>query len=449
MTPLPPPLVDDLRRQRWFAAKDRTVVRVEACDRLPLPGQPETAVELVRVDLADGATETYALVRDAGSLDLLHRPPVARLLLDLVRESASLPTERGGQLLVTRTQALDQAMHGGPGEPRLLGVEQSNTSVRFDDALVLKLYRRLRPGINPELEVSRFFTECTSFRSAPQLAASAEYRAPTGETSALLAVLTYIPNRGDAWAGTLARLGGFLMSGDPTAALEPMERLARVTASMHVALASAPDDPAFAPEQVDRVDVERWTAAAAAEVGRAGDALRTRGAEPGPASPQARVLGLRHLVGSFKIRHHGDFHLGQVLEKPNGDFAIIDFEGEPLKPLALRRARASVLRDVAGMLRSFDYARHAALRQTDAHDSAMAARAETWLHAARSRFLDTYLGAIRREARELLPADGSGVTAALDAFELEKAAYEVLYEINHRPDWLPIPLAAFLGRSAA
>jgi trehalose synthase-fused probable maltokinase len=179
-----------------------------------------------------------------------------------------------------------------------------------------------------------------------------------------------------------------------------------------------------------------------AEVERAVHALiaHGHGIDPGPLF--ARADGVRALRGARKTRHHGDYHLGQVLETPEGNFAIIDFEGEPSKPLSVRRAKRSPLRDVAGMLRSFDYARHAALRTGDASDPRRRARAEDWYVAVRQAFLAAYLATVRREQADLLPAD---VAAPLAALELEKAAYEVLYELNNRPDWLAIPLQAFLS----
>jgi trehalose synthase-fused probable maltokinase len=151
-----------------------------------------------------------------------------------------------------------------------------------------------------------------------------------------------------------------------------------------------------------------------------------------------RAEGLRALTGALKARHHGDYHLGQVLERDDGSFVIIDFEGEPSRPLAQRRQKRTPLRDVAGMLRSFDYARHAALH---ASPGASGDRAVSWYAHSREVFLDEYLS-VARQHPGLLPAD---VVAPLAALELEKAAYEVMYELNNRPDWLPIPLAAFTG----
>jgi trehalose synthase-fused probable maltokinase len=181
-----------------------------------------------------------------------------------------------------------------------------------------------------------------------------------------------------------------------------------------------------------------WKRAIIDEVGQAIDALTRRQIDVEAAALLHRADGIAALQGGLKIRHHGDYHLGQVLEREDGSFAIIDFEGEPSKPLARRREKRSPLRDVAGMLRSLDYARHAALHASGGSE---VLRAHEWYVAARQAFLDTYLEAIRREHPGLLPTE---VDPPLSALELEKAAYEVLYELNNRPDWLPIPLAALV-----
>ncbi len=439
-------LLDDLRRQRWFAAKDRAVRGARVVDRAaPLGPTSDVRLELVAVDFAAGPSETYVLVRSGEVLDALGSPGVADALLERTREGAALPTEQGGALLFARTYALQAALRRVAAPPTLMAGEQSNTSIRYGDALILKLFRRLQPGINPELEVGRFLTERTSFRHAPRLAASLEYRAPDGACAALAILQTFVPNRGDAWSTTLERLAGVLAGERPEAAVRPMRRLGEVTASLHLALSSVADDPAFAPQPVSDADTRRWTRAIESQVARAAAALQARGVVVPMDRLLARARGVEALRGSLKIRHHGDYHLGQVLEQPDGDFTVIDFEGEPLKPLEARRERASPLRDAAGMLRSFDYARHAALRMGEADDPARVARAEAWHHAARDAFLTAYAATIQGGRSELLPALAGSVDRALAAFEIEKAAYEVLYELTHRPDWLPIPRAAFQG----
>ena len=216
--------------------------------------------------------------------------------------------------------------------------------------------------------------------------------------------------------------------------VDAIARLGQTTADLHLALASGPDD--FSAELITVEDITLWKAAIHNEVGQMVTALARRLINVDTTALLRRTDGLAQLQGALKTRHHGDYHLGQVLERDDGSFVIIDFEGEPSKPLAQRREKRSPLRDVSGMLRSLDYARNAALRTSG---SSHAERAAEWYAAARHAFLDRYLEAIRRRKSDLLPVE---VDAALAALELEKAAYEVLYELNNRPDWLPIPLAA-------
>ncbi|MCA1648148.1 MAG: alpha-amylase, partial [Chloroflexi bacterium] len=203
------------------------------------------------------------------------------------------------------------------------------------------------------------------------------------------------------------------------------------------ALASGTGD--FSAEPIGSADIQRWQQAIHAEVQAAFHALAHRQIGLDAARLLRRADGIVSLDRALKTRHHGDFHLGQVLERADASFAIIDFEGEPSKPLERRRQRHSPLRDVAGMLRSFDYARNTALRTGDPNDPTRLQIGVRWFACARAAFLQSYLQGVRQVEPALLPRDIDGPLAAL---ELEKAAYEVLYELNNRPDWLPIPLAA-------
>jgi trehalose synthase-fused probable maltokinase len=243
-------------------------------------------------------------------------------------------------------------------------------------------------------------------------------------------------NRGDAWTTTLARLRSVLAGAEMAESVSAMARLGTTTGDLHLALASGTGD--FASEPIGDSDIALWHAAIADEVRAAVDGLAAREIDVDPASILRRVDGVTALRGALKARHHGDYHLGQVLERDDGTFVIIDFEGEPAKPLAQRREKRSPLRDVAGMLRSFDYARNSVLREGDARDARRVSAASAWYAAVREAFLSAYLATTRQHPR-LLPDE---VEAPLAALELEKAAYEVLYELNNRPDWLPIPLAA-------
>jgi trehalose synthase-fused probable maltokinase len=219
--------------------------------------------------------------------------------------------------------------------------------------------------------------------------------------------------------------------------LVALERLGSVTGALHRALGTEPSDPAFVPEPVTPVDLAQW----ARDVGGQLDAAR-RVLGPQRLDGELDVRGgLEGLNGSHKIRHHGDLHLGQTLYRPEqNDFVIIDFEGEPLRPLADRRRKHSPLRDVAGVLRSIDYAA-ASAAPTD-----LAGWAASWQEEAARAFVAAYRAATR--GARFAPEADAAFARAVSVFELEKAAYEVVYEANHRPDWLAIPTGGLLRAAA-
>jgi trehalose synthase-fused probable maltokinase len=382
---------------------------------------------LVEVEYEAGPSETYVLA------DRLEDPAVPPALLDRFRGDA-VPTESGGSLHFSPTHLFKTIPRERTEPISPMRGEQSNTSIRFGDALILKLFRRVQFGPNPDVEVGWFLTEHSQFRGTPPVVGSLEYHSPHGGIASLALLQRFEPNRGDAWTTSLARLQAVLDGADMAQSVDAMSRLGLTTAELHLALASGSGD--FSAELITSEDISLWRGAIHDEVGKTVSALARRQITVDATALLRRADGLAHLRGALKTRHHGDYHLGQVLERDDGSFVIIDFEGEPSKPLAQRREKRSPLRDVAGMLRSFDYARNAALRSSG---SAHVERAQEWYAAARRAFLDTYLDAVRRERSDLLPAE---VEAASAALELEKAAYEVLYELNNRPDWLPIPLAA-------
>lgn len=425
-------LLDELRQARWFGAKSRVLEDARIVDSACWTDG--SALSLVEVSYADGPPDTYVL---AGSLD---DPKVGRSLLQQFR-GTSVPTQNGGGLQFRPTHLFASTLEANHLEPiGLLRGEQSNTSLRYGLALVMKLFRRVQYGPNPDVEVGVFLTERTNFRGSPGVVGTLEYVAPDGQQASLAFLQQFVANRGDAWTTTLERLQTILAGGDPAESLAAVARLAQITAELHLALADGSGDPAFRVEPITPADVAEWRTAMQHDVDQALAALAARGIHPDSTDLARRSDGLQTLVGAEKTRHHGDYHLGQVLEREDGSFMIIDFEGEPTKPLALRRERRSPLRDVAGMLRSLDYARHAAVRAGDASTTTRRERADAWYHAAHRAFQTTYVATVASRRPALLPAD---VSAALGALELEKAAYEVLYELNNRPDWLPIPLAAF------
>jgi maltose alpha-D-glucosyltransferase/alpha-amylase len=267
----------------------------------------------------------------------------------------------------------------------------------------------------------------------------------------------FVPSRGDAWAFALERARIEAIESRHVNAAESFataaRRLGEVTRGLHEALAADSGDPDFAPQAATAEDVVTWGESTARQVKQAGEALAAQAAAaalPAEIRPLARTC-LEHLpdtlararaiAASFpdgageKIRHHGDYHLGQVLVTERGEFMILDFEGEPARPLAERRRRHSALRDVAGMVRSIAYAAAAATRA--AGWSAPSDRVIHWESEARSAFLDGYFGA---GLPEFLPQSTAGAYRLLELFEIEKVFYEIAYEVNHRPDWVEIPL---------
>jgi trehalose synthase-fused probable maltokinase len=455
-----------LIHQRWFAAKTRGIAAVDVLDWAVLDADGPLVLLLLAVDgdayyvpvtvsaePAPGATITR--VGAEAVVDAHHDPRFGRRILAAIAAAASAEGRRGrfafrptpGWAFPTDPAAL--------AARRLTG-EQSNTSVVVGE-LVLKSLRRPQPGVNPDLEITRFLTTRTSFRHVPRLAGWVEY-AGAGEPATLAVLQEFVPNTGDGWTHVVSTLAGrgAAIEHHPDPLLEHVARLGAITGSLHAALASDDRDPDFRPEPIDRGDVERWSG----EIGRelAAPELQAalaHGSLDGPgAGALARTLaGLDALAGAtVKTRVHGDYHLGQVLRTPDG-FVIIDFEGEPARPLGERRRKQSPLRDVAGMLRSLDYAAHAvAFGRPEAERAAALAALGTWESRAREAFLAGYHDAVAESRVVLAPTPVPALRAACAPFELQKAAYEFRYERDNRPDWVAIPLAGIrriLGRGPA
>ncbi|MBA3034516.1 MAG: maltose alpha-D-glucosyltransferase [Gammaproteobacteria bacterium] len=352
----------------------------------------------------------------------------------------------------------------------------SNSVSLLGDRLFLKAYRHLHDGISPELEMGRFLTDAVGFKHCVPVAGSVDFHAANGAIYTLALLQEQVTNQGDAWSHTVGQFARLLDSsgaiGDEThddagPLVERMQVLARRIAQLHIALARPTGDPAFDPEPIQPLDLTSWVAAVEDECRGTLETMTQRAAawEKPLAELGARIVeALPALVTAInraahspppgvKTRLHGDLHLGQVLIC-HDDFLLIDFEGEPKRTLAERRAKHSALRDVAGMLRSFDYARHAALHQsaaTGADFERLAISARQWERSMREGFLQTY-GQVAVDGG--LYADAAEFAAAkslIDLFELEKAFYELRYEMDNRPDWIGVPLvgiAALAGVSS-
>ena len=516
-------LPEYLKACRWFAGKARTIRSVKLSEVIPVTERASQI--LLTVDYLEGEPDTYALAvafadgeraeavrrewpkaviaafRGGGAAgvlyDALYDPNFARVLMDAIARRRRFKG-RSGRLLAVPTRVF-RKLHGPHQavtlDPSLLGAEQSNTSVLYGDRLILKVFRRLEEGVNPDLEIGRFLTERTSFTHVPPLAGFLEYQRGRQDEPVTIGLLQgYVSNAGDAWRYTLealeeyfertwayheaapkvpsgprsvlARLGEEVT---PSAAdtigayLETAKLLGARTAELHVALASDADDPGFIPEPFSPHWQRSLYQSLRSHTSHVFQLLRKR---LSCLEPEARrdaehllkreseVLSryeflLKRKIAATRIRCHGDYHLGQGL-CTGKDVVLIDFEGEPDRTLNERRLKLSPLRDVAGMLRSFHYAASTALlshadergRPATALQSgephSLEPWARYWYEWVSAAFLKTYLETAQSAA--FLPKTREELAILLDAYLLEKAVYELGYELNHRPAWVWIPL---------
>jgi trehalose synthase-fused probable maltokinase len=419
-------LTEFVTSQRWFGSKTRAVTQTEVIDRATLvEGDPGVELLLVEVRFDTGTHETYQLISD-GSLDVLTEPEPVRDLVSLMRRGAKVPAGDG-----VVEFGSGYGFGGELREARPVSSEQSNTSIVFDDEVILKVFRRLEPGINPELELLRFLGE-HDFKNIAKLAGWYSYAGR--QMDATLGILQQFISGEDGWERALDT-----MSNSPDNFIDSLRRLGEVIGEMHTTLGSDSTDPNFSPEDTSGESLGLLTATVDEEIESIFvdlpedvpelDPIRGRGEEV-----RERLRLLTNIGGTGRvIRHHGDLHLGQTLWS-NRDWVILDFEGEPARSLRERRRKRSPLRDVAGMLRSFAYAASAspALRGVDPP--------EGWQADARTAFLDGYRETIDKS---LVPS-GTQMDKLLQVFELEKAVYELRYELNNRPDWVAIPVAGIV-----
>ncbi|HKC99674.1 MAG TPA: hypothetical protein VKG20_16645 [Methylomirabilota bacterium] len=461
-----------LPRQRWFGAKGRTIrgARLSDCGRLG----DAAWLTLVDVTFAEGPDETYAIalvldddasrVPAALSLaveldgtrradDAFDHPGFCLDLLTAFERGSTVSTARGGSIRFTRTDRFPRLAPGASVVPRRLTGEQSNTSVVFGDVLIVKALRKVQPGPNLDYEVGEFLTFRARFPHVPPLAGAIEHVSAAGATTTLAMLQRFVPSHGDGWRWALDQLGQLQSQRAGDAAehvFHDLFQLGTVTAALHGALASDARDPAFAPEPLTAEDARAWGERVAGDVRRTCATVRARlDALPREVAADARAvlasenalierardLNVLGTEPCAQIRIHGDYHLGQTLRTDTG-FVILDFEGEPARPVAERRRKQCVLVDVAGMLRSLDYAVHTALSPTGVPSPA----GERWVRRANASFLEGYQEEIARVPVRLLPSSPAAFTRALSVFELDRALYEVRYELDNRPTWLGIPL---------
>jgi maltose alpha-D-glucosyltransferase/alpha-amylase len=422
---------------------------------------------------------TLAKVRHRAHVGILYDaysdPAFCRAIIEAMRDSRRVPLGTG-TLRFEPTRAYDDLVGSdwlaGAGEDsmRRPPAEGSNSAVIVCERLFLKGYRHLRPGTHPEVEIGRFLTDVAHFNHAVPVAGSLELEAADGSTTSLAVLQAYVQNQGDAWSLTVDQVVRFLEDlrlGDAASPAEfTLDMLAertrllgQRTAQLHRALADGRADPAFRPEPLTVQYMATWSSAFQLETERTLDMLAVRldALQPTARALAERLLAVRDVllaatrngipsdIAAGRTRYHGDYHLGQVLIVHN-DYVIVDFEGEPARSLEERRAKHSPLRDVAGMLRSFDYAAHMALdRVAAAHDrehEALEARAHAW----RQRMEDAFLGAYFAAMSDQPNAPPEEVARQLIRFfTIEKAIYEVRYELGNRPDWVRIPLSGLVA----
>jgi maltose alpha-D-glucosyltransferase/alpha-amylase len=485
-----------LSAQRWFASKGAVIKRAVLKDRFEFKGpHGNWLLATFSAHLSDDRSEDYFLplavawdgqssaaapadsaqilanVRKGRQTGLLMEALTdARFIADLVRavEENQLFADSSGQWRFSRTRAW-QPLHAAEAlKIRKIGAEQSNSSVLIEDKMVLKAYRKIERGIHPELEIGRYLTEVANYHSTPPLVGAVEHFLPDGQPAALAVIQAFVPNQGDGWSYTLSHLKrrfseilqGRADAGGNHSYMALMERLGARIGELQRAFSIETDDPAFRPEPITAEDVDfRKREVQSEAVTTFG--LLANSEHVLPPEQQSRVQALLDqrgrilsMIASFelrpgptlmKTRFHGDLHLGQVLVSDD-DFYIIDFEGEPARPFDQRRAKQSPLKDVAGMLRSLDYAAWSASFECAADDMDKLARVEKaaadWVVAASEALLRGYKSAA--EGCSSYPADPESLRKTLDLFILEKALYEVRYELANRPAWLRIPVEGIL-----
>jgi maltose alpha-D-glucosyltransferase / alpha-amylase len=481
------------QRQRWFGAKGETIVSARIAQLINL-GEEVGGLFTMTVNLKQSGEQRYLLPlgirwgeenlqfgapKLSYTMARVRRGPRLGALVDAAYDEA-VPAEMirrmrgneafdvaGGQLRFRGNELLSQLPLAEP--PRPLNVEQSNVSIAFGSDVILKIYRRLRSGEQPEVEVARFLTETAKFANTPAYLGSVEFEAD-GETTTLACAFAFIQNQGDAWTAFVQALEreieahGF-QAGAATAGAHPLaypldlvRRLGARTGGLHAAFAAPTQDEAFRVEPLRRADIDELARDAAAQAKVAFAAIeRGRSGFSKPLGEQvdrllsrrrdvdARLKALaRHRPVGHKSRIHGDYHLGQVLVAQQELF-IIDFEGEPRRSIDERRAKSSPLRDVAGMLRSFDYAAWTAALAVASGATEpgwnAAATARAWRGRLSAEFIEGYWSAAPCDIASPGVEDRG---ALLELFLLQKALYEINYEISNRPDWVGIPVQGIL-----
>ncbi|MDQ3330183.1 MAG: putative maltokinase, partial [Planctomycetota bacterium] len=486
-----------LKSQRWFGGKARKIASVRIVDSAPFSAEPAIAfLTWLEVRFAGGEADLYfvplaiapsanmadrtaivARLRSPAGEAVLHDAlvdaAVCAALLDLIGRESSFTTHHG--VVHAEATSAFAELRGDRAQtltPKLGPPTSSNSLIFYGDRLLMKLFRRLEVGVNPDYEIGRFLTESSRFDRLPRVAGAIEYCQNEARCPMTLGIVQQlVPNQGDGWQHALGELSRYYEQAarkaeastlDPIIGKESVgeyshaaKRLGQRTAEMHLALASETADPAFAKEPITAADVEAVRKEIIAQGRRAIRTLEenrdqlpaevTTDADEllqaGPAAIERVVRQTSAVPAAVKTRVHGDYHLGQVLWV-DGDYVILDFEGEPTRTIDERREMFSPLRDVAGMLRSYHYAAYAGLfafTKTRPHEfERLLPWAELWQRTVSATFLAEYVKTAGDAA--FLPKESDQFASLLDGFMLAKAFYELSYELNNRPDWVRIPL---------
>nr|CAD6411423.1 maltose alpha-D-glucosyltransferase [Rhizobium sp. Q54] len=480
-------------KRRWFGSKGEQLNGVRLVSATPLPFGGNVLLGELEADL-EGHTETYLLPLAAAWDETHPTALVQQLALGRIRQGRrvgfltdgfamesmargiiralcerSRVSGRAGTLEFVGTENLDCMGITDEMQVQWLSAEQSNSSLIVGDTAMIKLIRHIFPGVHPEVEMTRYLTKVGYSNTAPLLGEVARI-APDGSRYTLIIIQGAIRNQGDAWTWMLSNLRRgmdeiLVASGEDEVIKDQFQPLVEFAGTvgqrlgeLHVALAQDTGDPDFKPLKATSADIEAWRQSVTLQITNALDILANEvgGLEPGVTQFVQPLLDRRDellraaakladtAVGTLMTRHHGDFHLGQILVAES-DAYLIDFEGEPARDLADRRAKSSPLRDVAGLLRSLSYlAATADLEQDVVVDTDQARRHEIvsiFRREAEQAFRQRYFDAVAEASA--LNMDEATREALLDLFLLEKAAYEIAYEARNRPKWLPIPLEGF------
>ena len=458
-----------LPQQRWFASKSRQIKTVRVNDWVELS---QGILTFLHVEYSSGEPEDYFapfVLRDGIVEDGLLDDRMCASLLKLNQ----LETSKG----VIRTDFSPEITSSPTPSVSRGSAEQSNSSVLFElgsqGAVILKVFRHLQEGPAPDVEIGRHLAANTSFGRVPQFLGAIEYSCTRPATTAIGILHRVVKNEGDGWAWTTQELRRYFESCEQPGLspsleavrarakdyLQAARTLGRRTAEMHLALSISAGNPAFTPEDFTSADMQEITSRLHEESAQTFDLLKSNLCLLPDDSLEPAVLAIRNgkrIVDQIqlplerdygrRIRVHGDYHLGQIL-RSGDDFYILDFEGEPARPLAQRRDKHSPLKDVAGMIRSFSYAAQATLRENSSQPPErihhLEIWAQLWQEAVSEDFVAAYLQ--NEELRSILPASAEDIRRLLNVYKLEKAIYELKYELNTRPRWARIPLAGILG----